>query len=315
VRRPESSARAARAGTTQTWGAILVLVGYLLFAPPVLLIGPIAGLLLVSRPTTLREWLWLGGTGIWTGLWLNEGGGLAAQFARAGAVLLIGTFLALTVWHPSARFSRALLATALAAVALTGWMWGLNIGWDEVRRSVENELWSYNRELVVRLGTIEGGGVGQVLMDQLSAMVRTIGAFYPALFFLASLAGLRLAWSWYHRIVAQPIGPAPLPFAAFKFSDQLIWGWVAGLALCVLSPSPGWTALGGNLLLVWSVLYAVRGLAVLSAGSQRVPGAVIATLGVVALFLLPFVMGGLTLLGLADTWLDFRRRLATSTTP
>jgi hypothetical protein len=37
-------------------------------------------------------------------------------------------------------------------------------------------------------------------------------------------------------------------------------------------------------------------------------------MGVVAMFLLPFVAGGLTLLGLADTWLDFRRRLATSTT-
>jgi hypothetical protein len=32
------------------------------------------------------------------------------------------------------------------------------------------------------------------------------------------------------------------------------------------------------------------------------------------MFLLPFVLGGLTLLGLADTWLDFRRRLAMSTT-
>jgi hypothetical protein len=32
------------------------------------------------------------------------------------------------------------------------------------------------------------------------------------------------------------------------------------------------------------------------------------------MFLLPFVFGGLTLLGLADTWLDFRRRLTASTT-
>jgi len=53
---------------------------------------------------------------------------------------------------------------------------------------------------------------------------------------------------------------------------------------------------------------------VLSAGSKRVPRAVIATLGLVAMFLLPLVVGGLTLLGLADTWVDFRRRLATSTT-
>jgi hypothetical protein len=29
-----------------------------------------------------------------------------------------------------------------------------------------------------------------------------------------------------------------------------------------------------------------------------------------ALFLLPFAVGGLALLGLADIWLDFRRRIA-----
>jgi predicted membrane-bound dolichyl-phosphate-mannose-protein mannosyltransferase len=114
--------------------------------------------------------------------------------------------------------------------------------------------------------------------------------------------------------VARPIGPSPAAFAAFRFSDQLVWGWVVGLALCLLGPTPDWTAAGSNLLLVWSVLYAVRGLAVFSAGSRRVPVLVIATLGIIAMFLLPFVLGGLTLLGLADTWLDFRRRLAASTT-
>jgi predicted membrane protein DUF2232 len=291
------------------------LIVYLLFAPPVLLIGPLAGLLLLTRPVTAREWLWLIGTGVWTVLWLNQGGGLAAQFARAGAVLLIGTFLALTVWRPSARFSQALAATALAGVGLALWMWRLDIAWGAVQRAVENELWTYNRQLMVRLGMVGvTGSAGQGLLDQMSEMVRTIGAFYPALLFLAGLAGLRLAWTWYHRIVARPVGPAPAAFAAFKFSDQLVWGWVAGLGLCLVRQSPVWTAVGSNLLLVWSVLYAARGLAVFSAGSKRVPGPVIATLGVVAMFLLPFVLGGLTLLGLADTWLDFRRRLATSTT-
>jgi hypothetical protein len=29
--------------------------------------------------------------------------------------------------------------------------------------------------------------------------------------------------------------------------------------------------------------------------------------------LLPFVLGGLTIVGLADTWLDFRRRLTPAT--
>jgi hypothetical protein len=252
---------------------------------------------------------------LWTILWLNQGGGLAAQFARAGAVLLMGTFLALTIWRPSAGFSRALTATGLSAAALTLWMWRLGVGWDEVRRAVENELWTYNQEILARLGTIGASGPrGQDLLDQMSAMVRTVGAFYPALLFLAGLAGLCLAWSWYHRIVTRPLGPPPPPFSAFRFSDQLVWGWVAGLALCLFPAEPLASSVGSNLLLVWSVLYAARGLAVFSAGSQRVPALVIATLSLVAMFLLPFVLGGLTLLGLADTWLDFRRRLATSAT-
>jgi hypothetical protein len=310
-----SSGAATPAQTPWTWGAIAVLIGYLLLAPPVLLFGPLAGLLLLTRPASLREWVFLIATGVWTVLWLNQGGGLAAQVARAGAVLLMGTFLALTVWRPSARFSQALAATALAGVGLTLWMWKLDIAWGAVRRAVENELWTYNRDMMLRLGVVgDTGFAGQGLLDQMSATIRTIGAFYPALFFLAGLAGLRLAWSWYHRIVARPIGPAPTAFAAFKFSDQMVWGWVAGVGLCLLNRSPTWTAMGSNLLLVWSVLYAARGLAVFSAGSKRVPGPVIATIGVVAMFLLPFVLGGLTLLGLADTWLDFRRRLATSTT-
>jgi uncharacterized protein YybS (DUF2232 family) len=132
--------------------------------------------------------------------------------------------------------------------------------------------------------------------------------------FLASLGGLRLAWTWLHRLASHPIGPPPAPFAAFQFSDQLVWGWVVGLSLCLLPLPPGWSIAGANVLLVVGVLYAVRGLAVFSAGSTRVPGSVIATLTVIAMFLLPFVVGGLTLLGLADTWLDFRRRLVTPAT-
>ncbi|MGH7508813.1 MAG: DUF2232 domain-containing protein [Gemmatimonadales bacterium] len=290
---------------------MLVLVGYLLLAPPVLLFGPLAALLLLSRPGTVREWLWLLGAATWTALWLNQAGGLAAQFARANAVLLTGTFLALTVWRPSAQFSRALAASGLAGIALLAWMWHFGVGWGEIQRAVEHSLWTNNRELLTRLSQaapFRSGSEG--LLDQMSAMVRTVGSLYPGLLTLAGLGGLRLAWSWHHRIARNPVGPPPTPFAAFKFSDQLVWGWVVGLGLYLLPLPPVWTFLGTNLLLIWAVLYAVRGLAVFSAGSRRVPRPVIATLMVVAMFLLPFVVGGLTLLGLADTWLDFRRRLA-----
>jgi len=298
---------ASRAG----WGAVLALAGYLLLAPPVLLFGPLVGLLLLSRPSTWREWLWLAGAGIWSALWLNQPGGLAAQFARAGAVLLAGMFVSLTVWRPSARFSRALTATALAGAALFIWMWHLGLEWGEIQRAVEQNLWTYNRELLSRVSEAARSQPGtERMLGEMSSAVRAIGSIYPALLVLAGIAGLRLAWTWQHRIARHPIGPPPTRFTAFRFSDQLVWGWVVGLGLCLLPVPSGWSFAGGNLLLVWAVLYAVRGLAVFSAGSGRVSGPVIATLTIIAMFLLPFVAAGLTLLGLADTWLDFRRRLA-----
>ena len=289
---------------------MLALAGYLLLAPPALLLGPLAGLLLLSRPGTRREWVWLLIALSWSALWLNQAGGIGAQFARAGAVLLTGMFLALTVWRPSARFSRALTASVLAGAALTVWMWHLGVGWGEIQRAVEYDLWAHNRELLMRLSEAARSRPATTgMLDEMSSMVRTIGSFYPALMVLAGLGGLRLAWSWHHRIARRPLGPPPPPFSAFQFSDQLIWGWVAGLGLCLLPLPPLGAVMGANLLLVWSVLYALRGLAVFSVGSGRISGPVIATIAFVAMFLLPFVLAGLTLLGLADTWLDFRRRL------
>ena len=301
--RPQDASRAG-------WGAVLALAGYLLLAPPVLLFGPLLGLLLLSRPGTWREWVWVVGAGVWCTVWLNQPGGLAAQFARASAVLLGGMFVALTVWRPSARFSRALTATALAGAALGIWMWHLGLEWGEIQRAVEHSLWVYNRDVISRISEAARAQPGsEGLLDEMTSVVRTIGSVYPALLILAGIGGLRLAWTWQHRIARHPIGPPPARFSAFQFSDQLVWDWVIGLALCLLPLPAGWSFVGGNLLLVWAVLYAVRGLAVFSAGSGRVSGPVIATLTVIAMFLLPFVAVGLTLLGLADTWLDFRRRL------
>jgi Predicted membrane protein (DUF2232) len=273
----------------------------------------LASLLLLSRPRSIREWFWVIGALGLTAFWLHEAGGLAGQFVRAGAVLLTGTFFALTLWRPSAHFSRALATVAIAGVALLLWMWHLGVGWGEIQRAVEHDLWLYNRELMARLSETTRTS-GSSLFDEMSAMIRSIGALYPALLALAGLGGLRLAWSWNHRIARHPVGPPPMPFGAFRFSDQLVWGWVLGLSLCLLPLPELCRMVGENLLLVLAVLYAVRGLAVFSVGSGRVPRPVIAALTIVAMFLLPFVLGGLTLLGLADTWLDFRRRLAPSAT-
>jgi Predicted membrane protein (DUF2232) len=284
---------------------VLLFAGYLLVAPPMFVFGPLVGLLLLSRPATLREWVWVAAATSWSLLWLSEAGGLSGQFVRAAAVLVSGSYLALTVWRPSNQLSRCLAATAGAGIALGGWMIGLGVRWAELRQSIQLDLAEIDR--LARAQWSGMSGATEALAD-LAGMADTLSMLYPGLLALAAIAGLRLAWSWYHRIAERPIGPAPAPFAAFSFNDQMVWGLVIGVALLLL-PLPGVRVIGDNLVLVWAALYAVRGMAVFAAIAGRVPAPVLVALAAVTLLLLPFVFGGLTLLGLADTWLDFRRRL------
>ncbi len=290
---------------------MLALAGYLLLAPPVFVFGPLAGLLLLSRPGTVREWLWLLAGGAWSALWLQQVGGVGAQVTRAAAVLLCGAFLALTLWQPSNAVGRAVAATATAGAVLGLWMWRLGIGWSRLVSGVNQELSTYESAMRDQW---RRAGAPQELIDQAGVMVHSVSQFYPALLALAGIAGLRLAWSWYHRLAVHPLGSPPAPFRTFAFNDQWVWGWVAAIALVLVPVPEPFRLAGANLLLVLGVLYAARGLAVVFAQAGGVAGPVAAVLGFIAVFLLPFVVGGLTLLGLADTWLDFRRRLATPST-
>ena len=292
------------------WGQVLALAGFLLLAPPMFLFGPLAGLLIVSRPATVREWAWLVGALAWSALWLQQPGGLGAQFARAAAVLVSGSFLALTLWRPSNRVSQALSATGGAALALGIWMYGLGLEWGALRLAVEEELAAFQSGM---RGPWSELTRSSEMSAQMSAMADTVSILYPGLLALAAIAGLRLAWAWYHRIADRPVGVPPAPFAAFGFSDQLIWGWVVGLALALMPEPESVRVIGANVLLVWSALYATRGMAVFVAGARRTPTAVLTALALVTVILLPFVLCGLMLVGLADTWLDFRRRLTPST--
>jgi Predicted membrane protein (DUF2232) len=284
---------------------VLLFAGYLLVAPPMFVFGPLVGLLLLSRPATLREWVWVAAATGWSLLWLSETGGLSGQFVRAAAVLVSGSYLALTVWRPSNQLSRCLAATAGAGIALGGWMIGLGVRWTELRHSIQLDLAEIDR--LARAQWSGMSGATDALAD-LAGMADTLSKLYPGLLALAAIAGLRLAWSWYHRIAERPMGPAPAPFGAFSFNDQMVWGLVIGVGLLLL-PLPGVRVVGDNVVLVWASLYTVRGMAVFAAIAGRVPAPVLAALAAVTLLLLPFVLGGLTLLGLADTWLDFRRRL------
>ena len=134
----------------------------------------------------------------------------------------------------------------------------------------------------------------------------------PALLALESLLALALGWAAYHRLSRVRLGPPLGALRELRFNDQLVWGLVVGATLVLLPTLVEWRAVGANCLCFFGTLYALRGAGVLT---WWIPDRVAAVLplGLVILVPLlgPIVVLTLTLgltfvLGLGDTWRDFR---------
>jgi len=299
-----------------SWGLAWLLAVFVIFVPPVFALAPLAALLLVSRPGTGREWFWVLAGGLVLALSLAAGTGLAAGFVRAVGVFGAGAFVGLSLWRPdSPLFRRAARSAAAGLVTALVWSSLLGVGWGDVERSIARDM----RELLLGQARVaEARSLGEGLAATLRQMADgapASAAFYPALLALTAMAGMAIGWRCYHRIARAPLGSDGGPFSGFRFSDQAVWLLVAGLAVLLLPPT-GLMLFGapavtwaGNLLAVMAALYVARGLAIFASASRRAPRRVVAVLGVVAVFLWPFAAGGLVLLGLADSWIDFRRRL------
>jgi hypothetical protein len=286
---------------------------YLLVAPPVFLLGPLAGLLLLSRPSTLRESLWLGASAAWLAVWLWQPGAVAAQALRAVGVLATGGFLALSLARPWPIFPRALAATTAAFAGLVVWCAALGVGWSRLEAAVGREM-GQSLSDVARQAELTVGADAAAPFWQAAELARGWAAVVPAVVFVQAVLGLTLGWMLHHAIARRPIGRRPGAFAGFRFSDQFVWLPVIGLALALLGPDATSRDIGANLVLVAIALYAARGMAIVRSGAGRVSAPATTAAAIAAFVFLPFVVGGLTLLGLADTWLDFRRRMATPAT-
>lgn len=257
---------------------------------------------------------------------LTAPAGLADDVVRAWAVLLTGAFLATTLWRPRPLFTRAAIAVGVAVAATAVWSVWLGLDWGAVELAVAHQTREALRLAQENIGGAPGipdsGGTLFQLVQVVSDGAGPMATLFPALLGLLALAGLALAWEWYGRIAEHPLPPAAGRFRDFVFSDQLVWGLVVALALVLIHafPLPGggrlppealdtgaW--LGANLLLFLGALYALRGVAVLAARLDKMPGFLWLALGFGALFVLPIVVLGLGSLGLADTWVHFRRRL------
>ncbi|HET9133943.1 MAG TPA: DUF2232 domain-containing protein [Gemmatimonadales bacterium] len=302
------------------WSAPILLGAFLLLASAtqatIFFLGPLAVFLALSRPRTVREWGWLllAVAALYVTFRLPPT--LGDRTVRAAGLFFTGTFAALTVLGVPSLFTRVALAVLTAAATTAAGFAALGLRWSALREGIITRTWAGWQALMPELparpedaGTgIAAGETGQVAA-QLAQSVQLLGDFLPGWLALLAFAGGWLAWQWTHRVARHPIGPAPRPFRAFRFNDQLIWAVVLALGalLLPLPPAPA-TALA-NLLFVLGGLYAARGLAVLRSALLPAPPAMTVLLCCLALPVLPLALSGCAVLGVADTWLDLRRRL------
>ncbi len=299
------------------WLALVII--FLLVAPGILLLGPLAGLLLVARPVSRQAWVTIVLALAWCGLWLAQVGDLPSQFLRAYGVALIGAWVILAPLRPEQPLRQASLAIAVAGGVTLGWLYLLGHGWRDLESAAARALSTIlltQARVAQALGGDAGKQVSSALFD-VAGQAREMARLLPAGLVLASLAGLGLAWRGHFPLALKPFAQEPRHFTAFTFDDQAVWLVVASLAILLVLgrvTTPGIELVAMNVLAVMLCLYAFRGAAVFRAGTGRPSALGMALYSIVAIVMFAFVASGLTVLGLADTWVDFRRRFAASST-
>lgn len=302
------------------WGAIFGLVAYLWLAPTAaMFFGPLTLLLLVSRPATTRDWLWVALGAIGLAVSLQSGTALFGRTTRAGTLFFAGTLVVVTLLGLRPLFARV-LASALVASAATV-VWYLSSGWsyEALRTSYVTVTWATLRagmpDLPFAPPSLDGGIVvsGSSTMAQFMASIVNMGAeLLPGELALAAMLGGVLAWAWYGRVASRPLGPVAARFREFRFNDHLIWVLLGAFATALLVRHGPASLVALNLAFVFGWLYFLRGLAVSWCALQLLPPHLRLLVLLLAAMLPPVtvvISFGLPVVGVADTWLDLRRRL------
>lgn len=290
-------------GRRSAIGLVAAMAGFLIIAPPLFLLGPLLLLLLLSRPATAREWLWILLAGLAAVALANPArGGLFQVVLGAGAAFLSGAFAVLSYARPAAgTLARGAAAMGVALGALL--LWGAATG---VRMAALDQAVAAEAGRAMQL-LLEGATPEQ--MEAAAASSALLVRVFPGVTVLQALAGTALAWAWYHRVARRPVGSAPGPFRGFRFNDHLIWGAIFTLAAVLMPLAEPGARIAANGLAVWLGLYAARGVAIAAAVGRRWSVPVRFLMAGMAILAAPFAGPTLVALGLMDTWVDFRGRL------
>jgi len=299
------------AGRAPGWGtaALLALAcaGLSVVGAAPLIFVPLAVLLVGAPPIRPRHVV----LGLALGALAFQGGARQGLWfgGRGWALLVAAWFLVAVLAMPRTTFlGRGLAALAAAAASAAVLFRVAPEVWRPIDWTVRTSLWSGASDAVA----VGGARFGQSpwwpeATEMMYRLAELQALLFPALLALASLAGLAAAWFAFSRLARGE--PRPLrALREFRFRDELVWLLIVGIVLIVVAKGDAALRTGANLVAFMGALYALRGVAVVLSlvGTPGLPGALLAALAV--LFLYPMVMAAMFLVGLTDTWLDFRGR-------
>ncbi len=182
------------------------------------------------------------------------------------------------------------------------------------RGTADLQNWRVARSQMSRPGTTRSDSATVAVLDRFEQNVASLPQLarlvQPSALALQTLVAMAIAWALFHRFSRTRLGEELGRLRDFRFNDQWIWSVIVGLVLALLPALASLRPLGINLLVFFGALYALRGAAVL-AWFLRPGRSLLGLLVGVALLLLlrDGAAIALGLVGLGDTWADWRRRI------
>jgi hypothetical protein len=241
--------------------------------------------------------------------------------ARGWTLLLAASFgLVSLIAFTDGFFSRALSALAVSMALAFGIVLVSQGGTGRVSAAVTTELNRRIDESNKALRDAASQPEWKAMIDrspgfkrlteesegQLASIPKWSAMLMPALLALESLAALALGWAFYHRMSDVAIGPELGKLKDFKFNDQLVWGVAVGASIFLLKAFEEGKSAGLNLLVFFGLLYVLRGMGILAWMSRGTAMKVM--LVVAAIFAWPIMTALAFIIGLGDTWMDWRTR-------
>ncbi len=265
------------------------------------------------------------GLAVWP-VWSAATSGVSSDMLTAGWSVVAAACLGLSLLAArSTRFlGRGVVATLSALIVAALLVVVTPSGPTTFARTVDSVLslrgnadltnWRVARSQMTRGSTTRVDSATTSVLDRfeqnVAGLPQMARAVLPSMLALQTLAAMAIAWALFHRFSRTRLGDDLSRLREFRFNDHWIWSVIVGLVLALLPALASLAPLGINLLVFFGALYALRGAGVLAWFLR--PGRSLLGL-IVSVALLLLLRDGaaiaLGLVGLGDTWADWRRRI------